>query len=88
MILVKNQNPATFLPHALFERVNHEQFQVIRVPAKAMVEVVGIEPTSKGTSIKRTTCVALNYCLKAKTRRNVPLQPRRFFMESSRRLSS
>ena len=33
----------------------------------AMVEVVGIEPTSKESSVKRTTCVALNYCLKAKT---------------------
>ena len=32
-----------------------------------VVEVVGSEPTSKRTSIKRTTCVALNFRLKAKT---------------------
>ena len=46
------------------------------MPVKAMVEVVGIEPTSEESLVKRTTCVALNFRLKAKTiRLHQPTSP-------------
>ena len=61
------KNFATFPTHTHFERVNLEQFKGTKWHEKPMVEVVGIEPTSEEPSVMRTTCVALNFRLKAKT---------------------